>query len=268
MEDGGVGSSSNSYSLMGYGENVCGSGSGSGSGVSSSMMMKPFMTCASSSSSHHFSSNNQNPNTNNNNNNSSSLMMILNKDNYINNNNNNNNNNQLCYFMENNNTTTNTTTDHHDSDSVSAMRAKIMSHPHYSRLLAAYINCQKIGAPPEAVLKLEEAYASGEAMSRGAPKSSLGEDPPLDQFMEAYCEMLTKYEQELTKPFKEAMVFMSRIELQLKALTVSSSDTGGDMILSIHVLYILFFFVNAIFCHKPISTLLVSSPALHANKTK
>jgi hypothetical protein len=40
--------------------------------------------------------------------------------------------------------------------------------------------------------------------------------------MEAYCEMLIKYEQELTKPFKEAMLFLSRIESQLKALAVST----------------------------------------------
>ena len=38
--------------------------------------------------------------------------------------------------------------------------------------------------------------------------ASIGEDPELDQFMEAYCEMLIKYEQELSKPFKEAMLFL------------------------------------------------------------
>ncbi|CAN0914410.1 Homeobox protein SBH1 [Linum grandiflorum] len=63
--------------------------------------------------------------------------------------------------------------------------------------------------------------------------SSLGEDPALDQFMEAYCEMLTKYEQELTKPFKEALIFLSRIESQFRALTLSathsSSQGSGDM---------------------------------------
>lgn len=61
--------------------------------------------------------------------------------------------------------------------------------------------------------------------------SCIGEDPALDQFMEAYCEMLTKYEQELTKPFKEAMLFLSRIECQFKALTVGPSDSG-DLSLS------------------------------------
>lgn len=83
--------------------------------------------------------------------------------------------------------------------------------------------CIQIGAPPEVVARLEEAYSSVSAMGSG---STIGEDPALDQFMEAYCEMLSKYEQELSKPFKEAMLFLSRIESQFKALTISSSDSG------------------------------------------
>ncbi|XP_059450341.1 homeobox protein knotted-1-like LET6 [Corylus avellana] len=108
----------------------------------------------------------------------------------------------------------------------SCMRAKIMAHPLFPRLLAAYANCQKVGAPAEVVGRLEEGYANSEAAMDGG---CIGEDPALDQFMEAYCEMLTKYEQELSKPFKEATLFFSRIECQLKALTVSSSsDSGGQ----------------------------------------
>ncbi|KAH6824513.1 KNOX/ELK homeobox transcription factor [Perilla frutescens var. hirtella] len=121
------------------------------------------------------------------------------------------------YFME----TTN------DAGGCSA-KAKIMAHPHYHRLLSAYANCQKIGAPPEVVAKLEEACASAAAMSRHVT-SSVGEDPALDQFMEAYCEMLIKYEQELSKPFKEAMLFLSRIECQFKALTLSPSGSVACM---------------------------------------
>ncbi|XP_062152555.1 homeobox protein knotted-1-like LET6 isoform X2 [Alnus glutinosa] len=105
------------------------------------------------------------------------------------------------------------------------MRAKIMAHPLFPRLLAAYVNCQKVGAPAEVVARLEEAYANSEATMDGG---CIGEDPGLDQFMEAYCEMLTKYEQELSKPFKEAMLFFSRIDCQLKALTLSSSDSGRN----------------------------------------
>ncbi|KAL1809144.1 hypothetical protein ACET3Z_026134 [Daucus carota] len=114
------------------------------------------------------------------------------------------------------------------SSSGSAVKAKIMAHPHYHRLLAAYINCQKIGAPPEVVARLEEAYVTMGASRGGSSGSSaIGQDPALDQFMEAYCEMLGKYEQELAKPFKEAMHFLTKIEYQFKALTVSSLDSSA-----------------------------------------
>ncbi|XP_043692549.1 homeobox protein knotted-1-like LET6 [Telopea speciosissima] len=129
-------------------------------------------------------------------------------------------------ILNNDNTTTTTTT----SNGSSSIRAKIMSHPYYPRLLTAYVNCQKVGAPPEVVARLEEACASSEeAMARNR-KGCLGEDPALDQFMEAYTEMLTKYEQELTKPFKEAMMFLSRIECQFKSLTVSSSTDSACVV--------------------------------------
>lgn len=76
------------------------------------------------------------------------------------------------------------------------------------------------------VARLEEAVR---VAGDGVGSSCLGEDPALDQFMEAYCEMLIKYEQELSKPLKEAMLFLQRIESQFKNLTISSSDNNiGD----------------------------------------
>ncbi|KAL8119461.1 homeobox protein SHOOT MERISTEMLESS-like [Apium graveolens] len=131
-----------------------------------------------------------------------------------------------CYLMD---TTTNNNggnTSSSNSTSSASVKAKIMSHPLYHRLLAAYVNCQKIGAPPEVVARLEEAY-----MSVGGSSSSstaIGEDPALDQFMEAYCEMLGKYEQELAKPFKEAMQFLSKIEYQFKSLNVADPSAYPD----------------------------------------
>ncbi|PON41615.1 Knotted-like homeobox transcription factor [Parasponia andersonii] len=112
------------------------------------------------------------------------------------------------------------------------MRAKVMAHPLFPRLLTAYANCQKVGAPPEVVARLEEACAYNyNNISRSSSGGCIGEDggqdPALDQFMEAYCEMLTKYEQELTKPFKEAMLFLSRVESQLKTLTLASTTTDS-----------------------------------------
>ncbi|KAL9257395.1 Homeobox protein SBH1-like protein [Drosera capensis] len=109
------------------------------------------------------------------------------------------------------------------------LRAKIMAHPLYLRFLSAYINCQKIGAPPEVVARLEELRWKGEKGSTscfGGGGGNLGEDPALDQFMEAYCEMLTKYEQEISKPFNEALLFLSKIESQFKDIVLSSSPSS------------------------------------------
>ncbi|MBA0836776.1 hypothetical protein Goarm_008971 [Gossypium armourianum] len=59
----------------------------------------------------------------------------------------------------------------------------------------------------------------------------IGEDPALDQFMAAYSEMLAKYEQELSKTFKDAMLFLQSVECQFKALTVSPSNSAcGDAV--------------------------------------
>ncbi|BAT87501.1 Homeobox protein [Vigna angularis] len=219
-------SSSNGTSyLLAFGEN---------SGGLCPMTMMPLVT------SHHVGHHpiNPNPSNNTNNNANTNCLFIPNcsnsgtpsimLDNNHNNNDDNNNTGVGYYFMEsghpnhrsNNNGSS-------SSSSSSAVKAKIMAHPHYHRLLAAYVNCQKVGAPPEVVARLEEACASTVTMAGDAAGSScIGEDPALDQFMEAYCEMLTKYEQELSKPIKEAMLFLQRVECQLKNLTVSSSDFG------------------------------------------
>ncbi|EXB37813.1 Homeobox protein [Morus notabilis] len=142
-------------------------------------------------------------------------------------------------FKPNDNLNITDTTTNTFSNNVSTMKAKIMAHPLFPRLLTAYANCQKVGAPAEVVARLEEACANNcegtmgiSTRSRSSNSSTtstgcIGEDPALDQFMEAYCEMLAKYEQELTKPFKEAMLFLSKIECQLKALTVSSASDSA-----------------------------------------
>ncbi|KAK7303347.1 hypothetical protein RJT34_14250 [Clitoria ternatea] len=176
---------------------------------------------------HHPINNNNNTNTNANTNclflpncsNSGSPSTMLN--------NNHNNTGIGYYFMESHHNNNNNGSS--SSSSSSAVKAKIMAHPHYQRLLAAYVNCQKVGAPAEVVTRLEEACASAVTVaSEAAGSSCLGEDPALDQFMEAYCEMLTKYEQELSKPLKEAMLFLQRIECQFKNLTISPSDFAGN----------------------------------------
>ncbi|MBA0565697.1 hypothetical protein Golob_010561, partial [Gossypium lobatum] len=161
-------------------------------------------------------------------------------------------NNTGCYFMESN------------DGSSSSVKAKIMAHPLYHRLVAAYVNCRKflgyepytkflevvgtwvlnacvisfeqflaetedfytfVGAPPEVVARLEQVCASAATMGPSTI-GCIGEDPALDQFMEAYSEMLAKYEQELSKTFKDAMLFLQSVECQFKALTVSPSNSG------------------------------------------
>nr|GMD93894.1 homeobox protein knotted-1-like 2 [Ipomoea batatas] len=87
--------------------------------------------------------------------------------------------------------------------------------------MEAYVDCQKVGAPPEMAARLSAARQELEGKQRasfiGSRDSS--KDPELDQFMEAYYDMLMKYRDELTRPFQEAMEFMRRIESQLNMLS-------------------------------------------------
>ncbi|XP_020222834.1 homeotic protein knotted-1 isoform X2 [Cajanus cajan] len=102
---------------------------------------------------------------------------------------------------------------------VEVIKAKIIAHPQYSNLLEAYMDCQKIGAPPEAVARMVAAKQEFEARQRSSVGSrETSKDPELDQFMEAYYDMLVKYREELTRPIQEAMDFMRRIETQLNML--------------------------------------------------
>ncbi|KAK4741421.1 hypothetical protein SAY87_025009 [Trapa incisa] len=124
---------------------------------------------------------------------------------------------------------------HHreEDDEESAMKAKIKSHPSYPRLLQAYIECQKVGAPPEIASLLEEirreSNCTRKRPSDGGclPSCSLGTDPELDEFMETYIDMLVKYKSDLERPFDEATTFLNKIEMQLSNLsTTSLSDEG------------------------------------------
>ncbi|XP_073314786.1 homeotic protein knotted-1-like [Primulina huaijiensis] len=103
---------------------------------------------------------------------------------------------------------------------VDAIKAKIIAHPQYSNLLEAYMDCQKVGAPAEVVARLTTVRQEFEARQRTGPADrDVSKDPELDQFMEAYYDMLVKYREELTRPLQEAMEFMRRIESQLNMIT-------------------------------------------------
>ncbi|WCJ20149.1 Homeobox protein knotted-1-like 1 [Euphorbia peplus] len=219
------GGSANSTCMMSFGDNNTGHGNGSnGGGLCPMMMMMPLMTASHHHHPHHHHHNAEPDsssnslflppsNRNNNSPTAASSSMILDNHNTT------QNTNTACYFMD-------TNQNNNTSNSTASAKAKIMAHPHYNRLLAAYISCQKVGAPAEIAGRLEEACASAATMGPSGT-TCLGEDPALDQFMEAYCEMLTKYEQELSKPFKEAMLFLQRVESQFKALTVSSPHSAA-----------------------------------------
>ncbi|KAL1540275.1 Homeotic protein knotted-1 [Salvia divinorum] len=114
----------------------------------------------------------------------------------------------------------------HDSGEAESIKAKIIAHPQYSNLLDAYMDCQKVGAPPDVVARLAAVRQEFEASQRAAATAGrdVSKDPELDQFMEAYYDMLVKYREELTKPIHEAMEFMRRIEKQLSLLTKNSEE--------------------------------------------
>ncbi|PSS18966.1 Homeobox protein knotted-1-like [Actinidia chinensis var. chinensis] len=95
------------------------------------------------------------------------------------------------------------------------IKAQIANHPLYPNLVSAYIECRKVGAPPEMASLLEEISKENNPISS---RCEIGVDPELDEFMGSYCEVLHKYKEELSKPFDEATTFLSDIELQLSNL--------------------------------------------------
>ncbi|KAI7728846.1 hypothetical protein M8C21_023825 [Ambrosia artemisiifolia] len=138
------------------------------------------------------------------------------------------------------NTSYNGDEDHHHHHPVDVcddtIKAKIASHPLYPKLLDAYIDCQKVGAPPEIACFLEEIREGNGGCIRNAVVSScIGADPELDEFMETYRQVLVKYKSDLARPFDEATVFLKNIETQLSNLckddgTISSEEefSGGE----------------------------------------
>ncbi|KAG8499282.1 hypothetical protein CXB51_005788 [Gossypium anomalum] len=108
-----------------------------------------------------------------------------------------------------------------DQKEAEDMKAKIIAHPHCSNLFEAYMDCQKVGAPPEVAAQLAAARQEFEARRRSAVSSTRDtiKDPELDQFMEAYYGMLVKYRDELMRPMQEALDFTRRTEAQLNRVS-------------------------------------------------
>ncbi|KAJ4968972.1 hypothetical protein NE237_015673 [Protea cynaroides] len=98
------------------------------------------------------------------------------------------------------------------SEMSSPFKAQIASHPRYPSLMSAYIECRKVRAPPKMASLLEEIAQENH---RSRDSSEIGADPELDKFLELYCKLVYRYEEELSKPFDEARIFLSNIETQL-----------------------------------------------------
>ncbi|KAL4278942.1 hypothetical protein GQ457_03G026270 [Hibiscus cannabinus] len=111
-------------------------------------------------------------------------------------------------------------------DISNVIKAKIASHPYYPRLLEAYIECQKVGAPPAMARILDEILTETDVNKPDTVPSCLGADPELDEFMETYCDVLVKYKSDLSRPFDEATAFLNKIEMQLRNLCTGASITG------------------------------------------
>ncbi|CAI9756291.1 unnamed protein product [Fraxinus pennsylvanica] len=110
----------------------------------------------------------------------------------------------------------------------SSIKAKIASHPSYPKLLNAYLDCQKVGAPPEIASLLDEINREYEFCKQDELSVCLGVDPELDDFMETYYDILVKYKSDLSRPFDEAMSFLSEIETQLGNLCKDDGVLSPD----------------------------------------
>ncbi|XP_022775589.1 homeobox protein knotted-1-like 6 [Durio zibethinus] len=113
-----------------------------------------------------------------------------------------------------------------EEDTSSVIKAKIASHHSYPRLIQAYIDCQKVGAPPEIVSVLDEILRKNDVNKRDIMPTCLGADTELDEFMETYCDRLVNYKSDLSKPFDEATTFLNKIEMQLRNLCKVASIRG------------------------------------------
>lgn len=106
-----------------------------------------------------------------------------------------------------------------ESEMTDLIKSQISNHPLYPNLVSAYINCRKVGAPPEVASFLDG--ISQENRRTSAPVD-VGADPELDDFMESFCEVLRRYKEELSRPFDEARNFLNNIETQLSDLCEGS----------------------------------------------
>ncbi|KAF1860817.1 hypothetical protein Lal_00000231 [Lupinus albus] len=116
------------------------------------------------------------------------------------------------------------------------IKNQIANHPLFPDLVSAYIQCQKVGAPPEVASMFEE--IGRESHSTGA-RGEIGDDPELDDFMGSYCEVVRKLKEDLSKPFNEATLFLCNMESQFNNLCnvtlklpsdINNNRSGNDLL--------------------------------------
>ncbi|CAL0320941.1 unnamed protein product [Lupinus luteus] len=95
------------------------------------------------------------------------------------------------------------------------IKNQIANHPLYPELVSAYIQCRKVGAPPELASIFEEI---GRQNHTTDARGEIGDYPELDEFMESYSEVVHKIKEDLSKPFDEATLFLCNMESQFNNL--------------------------------------------------
>ncbi|KAK9139188.1 hypothetical protein Scep_008869 [Stephania cephalantha] len=112
------------------------------------------------------------------------------------------------------------------------IKTQISAHPLYPNLVSAYIQCRKVGAPPEMATLLEEIITSRPSYSCSSTTTEIGADPELNDFMESYCKVLTRLKEEVSRPFEEATTFLTNMERQLtdlcKGVVVSATNNSDE----------------------------------------
>ncbi|XP_047088191.1 homeobox protein knotted-1-like 4 isoform X2 [Lolium rigidum] len=103
------------------------------------------------------------------------------------------------------------------------MKARIMSHPLYPDLLRAFIDCRKVGAPPEIVGRLSSLADELESNSDDTQAQEQPADPELDQFMETYRDALVTYSQELTGQIQEANEFFMSMQAHIDSIALDGN---------------------------------------------
>ncbi|RCV41104.1 hypothetical protein SETIT_9G109300v2 [Setaria italica] len=111
------------------------------------------------------------------------------------------------------------------------VKAKIVSHPRYHGLLTAFLDCHKVGCPPEAAEEIAAAAREREAWQRAAAGDghTTRPDPELDQFMESYIELLVAWKEELSRPLREAKEFLTTVESQLNSIASTGPPLGAPI---------------------------------------